>query len=67
MTQQEIQQTLADMGNVIKSFGANKNGSLVTTTFGIEQTPTGPVLDMEILVPLDKEVTIQEPYMCIVK
>jgi hypothetical protein len=40
MTQQEIQQTLSDMGNVIKVLEANKNGSLVTTTFGVEQTPT---------------------------
>ena len=63
MTQQEIQQTLSDMGNVIKNLGANKNGSLVTTTFGIEQTPSGPILDMEILVPLDKEVTVQEPFI----
>jgi effector-binding domain-containing protein len=63
ITQQEIQQTLADMGNVIATLGVNKNGPLVTTTFGMEQTPTGPVLDMEILVPLDKEVTVQEPYI----
>lgn len=63
MTQQEIQQTLSDMGNVINGLGANKNGSLVTTTFGIEQTPTGPVLDMEILIPLDKGITVQEPYI----
>ena len=63
MTQQEIQQTLADMGNVIKTLSANKNGSLVTTTFGVEQTPTGPILDMEILVPLDKEIAVQEPYI----
>ncbi len=27
MTQQEIQQTLSDMGNVIKTLSANKNGS----------------------------------------
>ena len=63
MTQQEIQQTLSDMGNVIKTLSANKNGSLVTTTFGVEQTPTGSILDMEILVPLDKEVTVQAPYI----
>ncbi len=63
MTQQEIQQTLSDMGNVIKGLEANKNGSIVTTTFGMEQTPTGPVLDMEILVPLDKKVTVSEPYI----
>jgi len=63
MTQPEIQQTLVDMGNVIKSLGANKNGPLVTSTFGMEQTSTGPKLDMEILIPLDKEVTVQEPYI----
>lgn len=63
MTQPEIQQTLVDMGNVIKSLGANKNGSIVTTTYGVEQTAAGPILDMEILIPLDKEVTVQDPYI----
>jgi effector-binding domain-containing protein len=63
MTQQEIQQTLMDMGNTIKSLGVNKIGPLVTTTFAVEQTPTGPVLDMEILIPLDKGITVQEPYI----
>ncbi|MGI6621875.1 MAG: AraC family transcriptional regulator [Acetivibrionales bacterium] len=63
MTQQEIQQTLSDMGNVIATLGVNKNGPLVTTTYSMEQTPTGPILDMEILVPLDKEVTVSEPYI----
>ena len=67
MTQQEIQQTLMDMGKTIKSLGVNKIGPLVTTTFAVEQTPTGPVLDMEILIPLDKGITVQEPYMGIVK
>jgi len=61
--QPEIQQTLVDMGNVIKSLGANKNGSIVTTTYGVEQTSTGPKLDMEILIPFDKDVTVQEPYI----
>jgi hypothetical protein len=57
MTQPEIQQTLVDMGNVIKSLGANKNGPLVTSTFGMEQTSTGPKLDMEILIPLDSNLS----------
>lgn len=63
MTQQEIQQTLMDMGNTIKSLGVNKNGPLVTTTFAVEQTSTGPVSDMEILVPLDKEISAPAPYI----
>ena len=63
MSQPEIQQVLSDIGNTIKEASANKSGPVVTTTFGMEQTPTGPILDMEILVPLDKEVTVQEPYI----
>ena len=63
MTQQEIQKTLSDIGNVIATLGANKNGPLVTSTYAMEQTLTGSILDMEILVPLDKEVTVQAPYI----
>ena len=63
MTQQEIQQTLIDMGNTINALGAKKNGPLVTTTLGVEQTAEGPVLDMEILLPLDKEVDVPPPYI----
>lgn len=63
MTQQEIQKTLSDIGNVIATLGANKNGPLVTSTYAMEQTLTGSILDMEILVPLDKEVTVQEPFI----
>jgi effector-binding domain-containing protein len=63
MGQQEIQQTLMDVGNIISESGANKSGPVVTTTYAVEQTETGPVLDMEILVPLDKGVTISEPYI----
>ena len=63
MTQQEIQQTLIDMGNTLNTLGAKKNGPLVTTTLGVEQTAEGPVLDMEILIPLDKEVDVPPPYI----
>jgi effector-binding domain-containing protein len=63
MGQQEIQQTLVGMGNIIKDLGANKSGTVVTTTYAVEQAVTGPMLDMEILVPLNKEVTVSEPYI----
>ena len=63
MSQLEIQQTLSDIGNTIKEAGANKSGAVVTTTFAVEQAAAGPILDMEILVPLDKEISIQEPYI----
>ena len=63
MTQQEIQQELMSIGKLISDLGAKKAGSLVTSTFGMEQSGTGPVLDMEILVPLDKEVNVPAPYI----
>ena len=63
MTQQEIQQELMNIGKLISDLGTKKSGSLVTSTFGMEQTGTGPLLDMEILVPLDKEVNIPTPYI----
>lgn len=34
----------------------------MTTTFSVEQGPNGPVQDMEILVPLDREIPVPQGY-----
>jgi len=63
MAQQEIQQELMNIGKLIYDLSARKAGSLVTSTFGMEQSASGPLLDMEILVPLAKEVNVPAPYI----
>ena len=43
--------------NLITEFGAHMVHPPVQTVFGAEQTEKGTLLDMEILVPLDKDVS----------
>lgn len=62
MTQQEIPVEMKRLGDYIKEKGAEKNGPVITSTFGVEQNGLEQVLDMEILVPLNKEIDSQKEY-----
>jgi effector-binding domain-containing protein len=62
MTQNEIQQEMIQIGNFMQQNNLKKSGPVVTTTFAIEQNGTSPLLDMEILVPLDKDIPLPEQY-----
>lgn len=57
MTQQEFQAKSQEIEKFLKETGASKTISAVTTTFSVEQGPNGPVMDIEILLPLDWEIT----------
>ncbi|MDD4297808.1 MAG: AraC family transcriptional regulator [Ruminiclostridium sp.] len=62
MTQTELQQEMTQIGNFIQQNNLIKSGPVVSATFSIEQNGTSPILDMEILVPLDKDIPLPEPY-----
>lgn len=63
MTQQELVEKSKEIEEIIVRSGASKNGCTVTTTFSVEQGPNGPILDMEILVPLDREIPVPQGYV----
>lgn len=63
MTQQELAEKSREMEEVIQKSEAEKNGCAVTTTFSVEQGPNGSVLDMEILIPLDREIPAPPGYL----
>lgn len=63
MTQQELVEKSQEMDGIIQKSGSEKNGCAVTTTFSVEQGPNGPVLDMEMLVPLDREIPVPQGYV----
>ncbi len=50
----------------IKSFfiesGINKNGPLISATFGIENVNDCPIIDIQILVPMDKKTELPDEY-----
>ncbi|MBR4344387.1 MAG: hypothetical protein IKP88_17080 [Lachnospiraceae bacterium] len=48
-----------EINALIKEFGAHAIHPAITTSHGIEQTDNGPIIDMEILVPLDRDVSTE--------
>ncbi|WP_310601577.1 AraC family transcriptional regulator [Anaerosporobacter sp.] len=56
VTQQEIEQVLTEMHSYIKESGAEIVGKTITATHGISSNKGYTILDLEILIPLDKEI-----------
>lgn len=57
-TQQQMQEEVFKIEEVLNSLDAKKNGPITTATYFIE----GNLIDIEILVPLDRKVKIPSPY-----
>ena len=57
MTQQELQAKSIELEKVLVDSGAKKAAATVTSTFSVEQGTNGPVMDIEILLPLDREIS----------
>lgn len=63
MTQAQVQEEMMKIGSLLNETGARKNGSIVTATFSVENGDGQPILDMEILVPLDRPAILPQPYI----
>ncbi|WP_139906155.1 transcriptional regulator [Clostridium thermarum] len=50
------------LGEYVKEKGAEKNGPVITATFGVKKNGFDQVFDMEILVPLNKEIDSENEY-----
>ena len=59
MSQEELNKKLVEMIELVKKLGARIGAPVATTTFSIE----GPVMDSELLVPLDRPVDVPEGYI----
>ncbi|GMK41991.1 hypothetical protein PCCS19_50500 [Paenibacillus sp. CCS19] len=62
MTQAEIQEEMMGIGQFLEQNNYKKNGPVVTATFAIEQSNGQPLLDTEILVPIDKPAKLYGKY-----
>lgn len=62
MTQAQIQQEMMSIGEFLEQNNYKKNGPIVTATFAIDQSNGQPLLDMEILVPIDKPAKLYGEY-----
>ena len=62
MTEAEVQQEMIQIGKFLESKDINKNGPVVTATFAVEEVDGQVILDMEILVPMDKSIALEGEY-----
>lgn len=62
MTQEEINSEMIKIGKFLQDNGVTKSGPVVNTTFAIETQNGQSILDIEILVPLDKKVELTGEY-----
>ncbi len=63
MTSQEIIFEIIKLMKFLKENGLEKAGTITTVTFSIEMQNGVPLIDMEILVPLSKRITISSEYV----
>lgn len=63
MTQQELAAKSQEIERILKESGAKKAAPVVTTTYAVEQGTMGPVMDVELLLPLDREIRVPEGYI----
>lgn len=59
MTQEEMQNRMQKIGKLVQENQLSLSGNVTTTTFAID--PSGK-FDMEILVPVDREVELPDEY-----
>lgn len=63
MTQADLMQKSLEIEKVISDRQARHNGPTVTSTFSIESDTSDPVMDVEILVPLDRTILPPSGYV----
>ncbi|PWJ09666.1 AraC family transcriptional regulator [Ruminococcus flavefaciens] len=62
VTQQQLNEISKEIETLIKSNNAHKKGGSVSATYAVDTTGTIPLIDMELLIPLDKDFPVNEPY-----
>lgn len=61
-TQRELSQVSRDIEEVLRCSGAKRSGSSVSSTHAVDTSGAEPMLDMEILIPIDKEISVSSPF-----
>lgn len=62
MSQKQVNEEIVKMQQFLKENGIKKDGPLTNATYGIEMINGEQVLDMEFLIPLDREVNLPKEY-----
>ena len=62
VTQQDSNKIFQKMESFFTSANAQKDGNIVTVTNAVETKDGAPMMDIEIFIPLDKEIKVNEEY-----
>lgn len=62
VTQQQMQEEMTKIGQLMQRLGVKKDGPITTGTYSVEENALGQVMDIEILVPLDRKVELPSGY-----
>lgn len=62
VTQQQIQEEMIKIGEMMQKLGVKQGGPITTATYSVEEDEFGQVMDIEILVPLDRKVELPLEY-----
>lgn len=63
VTQQQLAQIANKIDEMIRSNKAEKSGPNVSATFAVEMSNGKPLLDVEVLVPINKVITVVDGYV----
>lgn len=63
ITQQDAVHIIKEMNSIITDSLAKKNGFTVTATYNVISYDKNPIVDMEILIPLDKKISVPSNYI----
>ena len=64
VTQADLQQEVVRIGKFVEDGGYTRTGSTVSVTYAIEQQGTSPILDVELITPLDKPFIPPQGCIC---
>lgn len=62
-TQPQMAKIMQELEQIIKENHARKNGPTVSATYAIENEEVQPIMDIEVLIPLDKEIRVPANYI----
>lgn len=62
VTQQQMPQIVKEMEQIINENSAEKKGYSATATFAVENNGSQPIMDIEVLIPLNKEIQVPSNY-----
>ncbi len=62
LSQQDISFEMIEIGKFLMERNITKTGPIVTVTYAIENQNGQPILDMEMLVPIDRNVDLPDKY-----